>query len=195
MRQWIVLCIVPILVCVAATHSSEESESNSSNKHSNNSNKKNICKAAQNFIEKYKVSLDPRKDTCQCGEIASVEVFDKSRKSIINYQRCNRCSDNRPAGVDSGFCSNNGNNNRFKNFVCPVRVIPCVGDLKVSVCCQGNAVTTPTQAPTEPPTTTPTQAPTEPPTTTTTQAATTTTLCVLDPDGFGCGDDGIIGWD
>ena len=187
MRQLIELCILPILVSVAVAHSSESSDNSSGSKDSNNSNKNNICKPAQNFIEKYK-SLDPPKATCQCGEISSVQVFNQSRKKSITYKRCTRCSDNRPAVVDNGFCNNNGNNNRFKNDVCSAKDTPCVGDLKVSVCCQGNTVPNPTQAPTQPPTAT--QAPTEPPTTT--QAATTTTVCVPDPDGFGCNDDGDL---
>lgn len=180
MRQLIELCIVPILVSVAVAHSSGSSDNNSGSKDSSNSSKNNICKPAQNFIAKYK-SLNPPKNTCQCGEIASVEVFNQSKKKSITYTRCTRCSDNRSAAEDNGFCINNSNS------VCSAKNTPCVGGLKVSVCCQGNTVPNPTEAPT--------QAPTQAPATTQAPTPTTTTVCVPDINingGFNCPDDGDL---
>ena len=147
MRQWIGLCIVPILVSVAVAHSGEKTD--------NSSNKKNICDIAQNFIEKHKVLFPSRKDICQCGEFSSVEVVGKSGESITKYQRCNKCSDNRPAGVVSEFCKKNGNGS----------------STRISVCCVGSVAAPPAQAPTAPPT--------ETATTTTTAPTTSCTFAVF----------------
>ena len=174
MRQWVELCVVLILVSVVVAKSDN-----------NSNNRKNVCQVAQNFFENNNQLLAAKKDICQCNDLASVEVFDQAGTSIIKYQRCNKCSDNRPPGVVSGFCSKNGNGFWPKLACIAERFLPkCVGETKYSVCCQGSVATT-TQGATQPP-------PTEPPSTTT-PAATTTTLCTPDGTVGGPCDDGVFG--